>query len=431
VTSVTSAVGETTAIGLDAADPGAGWRDQFLLPFGPDGRPKAYLAGMSLGAQPVGAREAVERELEAWARLGVDGWFASDGGWLEADGVVREATAGIVGARPSEVVTLNTLTINLHLLMAAFFQPGGRRTAILIDAPTFPSDRYAVESQLLHHGLDPAADLVVVGPRTGESVIRIEDLEGAIHDHRDQLALALLAGVNYATGQLHDIERLTAAVHDSGAVAGWDLAHAAGNVPLALHDADVDFAAWCTYKYLNSGPGALGQLYVHERHAEVVPGRRLAGWWGNDEATRFEMADTIDPAPGAAGWRVSTPPILSLAPIAVSLAIFDEIGMRALRERSVALTAYLEMAIEALVPDAEIITPRDPTARGSQLSIRLPDAPARLAAIEALGVSADFREPDIVRIAPVPLYVSYHDAWRAARALADTAPRATTGRSPG
>jgi kynureninase len=421
MTTIKVPIGEDSAHALDAADPLAPWRDRFNLPIGSDGRPKAYLAGMSLGAQPVDARAAVERELDAWARLGVEAWFGGEG-WLVKDGAVREATAGIVGAVPSEVATLNTLTINLHLLMAAFFRPEGRRTAILIDAPTFPSDRYAIDSQLRHHGLDPAVDLIVVGPRDGEATTRAEDLEGAIHENRDRLALVLLAGVNYATGQLLDIDRLTSAVHDAGAVAGWDLAHAAGNVPLALHDADVDFAAWCTYKYLNSGPGALGQIFVHERHAEALTTRRLAGWWGNDESTRFEMADTIDPAPGAAGWRVSTPPILSLAPIAVSLAMFDEVGMSALRERSVALTAYLEMAIESLVPGAEIITPRDPTARGSQLSIRLPDAPARLAAIEALDVAADFREPDIVRMAPVPMYVSYHDAWRAARALADTAP---------
>jgi len=431
MTTVKAAIGEASALALDASDPMARWRDRFVLPTGADGRPKAYLAGMSLGAQPVGAREAVEAVLDAWGRLGVDGWFAPGGGWLEADGAVRETTARIVGAHPAEIATLNTLTINLHLAMAAFFRPAGRRTAILIDAPTFPSDRYAVESQLRHHGLDPAVDLVVVGPRSGEATVRIEDLEGAIHEHRERLALALLAGVNYATGQLHDIERLTAAVHDVGAVAGWDLAHAAGNVPLAIHDAGVDFAAWCTYKYLNSGPGALGQLFVHERHADAMAARRLTGWWGNDESTRFEMADTIDPAPGAAGWRISTPPILSLAPIGVSMAMFDAVGMTALRERSVSITAYLEMAIDSLVPDAEIITPRDPTARGSQLSIRLPHAQARLAAIEALDVSADFREPDIVRMAPVPMYVSYHDAWRAARALADTGPATTAQRSPG
>ncbi len=423
MTVVKAALGEASARALDGTDRLAGWRERFLLPPGRDGRPKAYLAGMSLGAQPVGAREAVERELDRWARRGVEGWFDADDGWLEADGRVREMTAGIVGARPDEVATLNTLTIDLHLLLAAFYRPVGRRTAILIDAPTFPSDRYAVASQLRHHGLDPADHLVVVRPRDGEATLRLEDLEGAIHEHRDRLAIGLLAGVNFATGQLLDIARLTAAVHDAGALAIWDLTHAAGNVPLALDAAGVDAAAWCTYKYLNSGPGALAQIFVADRHDQPMRDRRLAGWWGNDESTRFEMAETIDAAAGAAGWRVSTPPILSLAPIGVSLAMFDEVGMAALREKSVALTAYLETAIDALVPDAEILTPRDPTARGAQLSVRLPDAPARLEALEALDVVADFREPDIVRLAPTPLYNSYHDAWRTARALADTTPR--------
>ncbi len=422
MTTLKTALGEAGARALDAADPLGGLRERFALPPGRDGRPKAYLAGMSLGAQPIEARSAVNHELERWASLGVDGWFGP-GGWLAAEGAVRERTAGVVGARPAEVTTANTLTVNLHLLLAAFFRPDGRRTAILIDAPTFPSDRYAVDSQLRHHGLDPAEHLVVVRPRDGEATLRLDDLLDAIHEHRDRLVVALLAGVNYATGQLQPIERLTAAVHDAGAVAMWDLAHAAGNVPLALHDAGVDAAAWCTYKYLNSGPGALAQLFVHERHARTAEARRLTGWWGNDERTRFEMAESIDPAVGADGWRISTPPILSLAPIGVSLAMFDAIGMPALRERSVALTAYLEAAIDSLVPDAEIVTPRDPTARGAQLSVRVPDAPTRLAAIEALDVVADFREPDIVRLAPVPLYSTYHDAWRAARALADTTPR--------
>lgn len=425
MTVVKTALGEASARALDAADPLATWRDRFLLPPGRDGRSVAYLAGMSLGAQPVGAREAVERELDRWARRGVEGWFEEPDGWLEADGRLREMTAGIVGALPSEVATLNTLTVNLHLLLAAFLQPAGSRTAILIDAPTFPSDRYAVASQLRHHGLDPAEHLIVVSPREGEATLRIDDLEAAVRDHRERLAVSLLAGVNYATGQLLDIERLTGAVHEAGAVALWDLTHAAGNVPLALHDAGVDAAAWCTYKYLNSGPGALAQIFVAERHDAAVRERRLTGWWGNDESTRFEMAETIDPASGAAGWRVSTPPILSLAPIGVSLAMFEAVGMPALREKSVALTAYLETAIDALAPDAEIITPRDPTARGAQLSVRLPDAPARLAALEALDVVADFREPDIVRLAPTPLYNTYHDAWRAARALADTTPRSS------
>ena len=421
MTTAATVLGEDHARSLDAADPLAGYRDRFLLPTADDGTPRVYLAGQSLGAQPVSARAEVGAELEAWARLGVDGWFASERAWLDIDGAIREPTARLLGALPGEVTTMNTLTVNLHLLLATFFRPVGARTAILIDAPTFPSDRYAVESQLRLHGLDPDRDLIVVRPRVGEALLRTEDLEGAIHEHRDQLAVALLAGVNYATGQAHEIDRLTAAIHETGAVALWDLAHAVGNLPLALHDAAVDCAAWCTYKYLNGGPGSIGQVFVHERHATDSAALRLTGWWGNDPATRFRMAETFDPAAGADGWRISTPPILSLAPIRASLAIFDEVGIDALRRKSIELTAYFERLIDAMVPDAEILTPRDPAARGAQLSVRLPDAKRRLAALEATGVVADFREPDIIRLAPVPLYNTFHDAWRAARALADTA----------
>ena len=410
---------EDGARALDAVDPLASYRARFLLPPAADGRPKVYLAGQSLGAQPVTTRAAVEAQLDAWARLGVDGHFDRNG-WYELDDQLRAATARLVGARPTEVATLDTLTINLHLLLASFFRPAGRRTAILIDTPTFPSDRYAVESHLRLHGLDPASDLIVVGPRDGEATVRTEDIEGAVREHRDRLALALLAGVNYATGQVLDIARLTEAIHAAGALAGWDLAHAAGNIPLALHDADVDFAAWCTYKYLNGGPGSVGQLYIHERFATDPSTPRLAGWWGNDPTTRFEMTDTFRPSPDAQAWRVSNPPILSLVPVAVSLAIFDEVGMATLRVKSVALTGYLEALIETLVPDAEILTPRDPAQRGAQLSLRLPDARRRLAAIEARDVVADFREPDIIRFAPTPLYNTYVDAWRAARTLGDT-----------
>jgi kynureninase len=417
-----AALSEVHARKRDAADPLAGYRERFLLPLAADGRPKTYLAGQSLGAQPAAARAEVEAELDVWARLGVDGWFARERGWIVADDAIRESTATLVGARPGEVATLNTLTVNLHLLFATFFRPAGARTAILIDAPTFPSDRYAVESQLRLHGLDPARDLVVVRPRDGEALLRTEDLEAAIHEQRDRLAVALLAGVNYATGQLHDIARLTGAVQEAGGVALWDLAHSAGNVPLALHDAGVDGAAWCTYKYLNGGPGSIAQLFVHERHATDASTLRLTGWWGNDPATRFRMAETFEPAAGADGWRISTPPILSLAPIRASLALFDEVGMDALRARSAELTGYFEALIDALVPDAEILTPRDPAARGAQLSLRVSDAPGRLAAMEAADVVGDFREPDIIRLAPVPLYNTFHDAWRAARVLADTAP---------
>lgn len=409
---------EAWATAADAADPMTALRDRFRLPDGPDGGTAAYLVGHSLGAQPLDAIAAVMTQLDAWGRLGVEGHFRAGADWVEADGVAREQTARLVGARPTEIATLNTLTVNLHLLMASFFRPSGSRTAILIDAPTFPSDRYAVESQLRLHGLDPARELIVVGPRTGEATVRVEDLEAAITDAGDRLAFTLLAGVNYATGQLLDIPRLTAAAHAAGAMAGWDLAHAAGNVVLSLHDSDVDFAAWCTYKYLNSGPGAVGQIFVHDRHGLDRATPRLSGWWGNDPASRFLMADTFAPGVGADGWRLSNPPILALAPVTASLGIFDEVGLPALRARSERLTAYLAHLIAALAPHAEVITPADPAQRGAMLSLRLRGARAVLDRMEAAGIMADFREPDIIRVAPVPLYNSYLDCWRAATALA-------------
>ena len=419
---------EEHALELDALDPLSRFRERFAIPVGSDGRPTAYLAGNSLGVQPLAARAAVERELDTWARRAVEGWFDRDGGWLELDAAARASTARLVGADVSEVATLNTLTVNLHLLLDRFFRPAGVRTRILIDAPTFPSDRYAVESHLRRHGLDPATHLVVVRPRAGEALLAIDDLEAAIAEQGERLAVTLLAGVNYATGQALPIGRLTEAAHAVGAVALWDLAHAAGNVELALAADGVDGAAWCTYKYLNCGPGALGQLFVASRHTAVEPAGPLAGWWGNDETTRFAMAERFDPATGAAGWRTSTPPILSLAPIAPSLAIFDEAGMAALRRRSVALTGYLERLIDALVPDVRILTPRDPSQRGAQLSLRAPRAVERLAALEARGVIGDEREPDIIRLAPAPLYGRHHDAWRAATALAATAVGETAAR---
>jgi kynureninase len=411
---------EAYALEQDGADPLAPNRARFHLPVGPDGSPRVYLAGQSLGAQPRSVRDAVEAELDAWAKLGVQGHFHVGSTWVSFDEPLREPTARLVGALPDEVATMNSLTVNLHLLMASFYRPSGDRTKILIDAPTFPSDRYAVESQLIHHGLDPSEHLVVVGPRPGESVVRTEDLEATIHDHRDRLAVALLAGVNYATGQVHDIPRLTAAIHEAGAVAGWQLAHSAGNVPLALHDWDVDFAMWCTYKYLCGGPGSIAQLFVNRRHGSDPGVPRLAGWFGNALATRFRMAETFDPAVGADSWRMSNPPILALAPVRAAMAIFDEVGMDALRAKSLRLTPYLAGLIDA-IGGVEIVTPRDPNAHGAQLSLRLPNARARLERLEAAGIVADFREPDIIRVAPVPMYNSFHDAWRFAQALSETA----------
>lgn len=409
---------EAHARALDADDPLTPLRERFRLPIDGNGRPLAYLAGNSLGAQPRAARDAVLAVLERWGDRAVEGWFDAEGGWLDIERGYAQATARIVGARPTEVTTANTLSINLHLLLASFYRPSGRRTAILLDAPTFPSDRYVVESHLRHHGLDPAEHLVVVRPRPGEATLRPDDLAAAIHDLGDRLAVALLAGVNFATGQALDIRATTDAVHATGGLALWDLAHAAGNIPLSLHEDDVDGAAWCTYKYLNGGPGAPGQLFVHERHH----GReRLAGWWGNDPVTRFAMTETFRPGPGADGFRISTPSLLALAPLGPALAMFDEVGMAALRARSVALTGYLERLVDALVPEVALLTPRDPANRGAQLSVRVRGAAARHDALAAFGVVGDVREPDIIRFAPAPMYSTYHDAWRAATALAATA----------
>lgn len=406
---------EADALARDRADPHSALRDQFLFPSALDGTPAVYLAGQSLGLQPRTARAAIEAEISAWERLGVDGWFDRERPWFTLDGTLRERMAPIVGARMGEVAVMNTLTVNIHLLLTSFFRPEGKRRAIFTDGPLFPSDRHALVTHLVARGLDPATDLIVVEPRTGEATLRIEDLEAAIRDSSDRLALVFLGGVNFATGQALDIERLTAAGHEAGAMVGWDLAHAAGNVELALHGADVDWAAWCTYKYLNGGPGAVAAIFVHERHGRDPAIPRLGGWWGVDAAHRFEMDGPYVPAEGAAGWTLSTVPIFSLAPIAASLAIFDSVGMPALRARSVGLTGYLERLLDDL--PVEVLTPRDPASRGAQLSIRLPAAEAVLATLASHGIVADFRAPDIIRLAPVPLYNSYHDAWRVAAVL--------------
>ena len=415
------AVGEADAIARDAADPLAGYRERFLLPVGPDGAPSIYLAGQSLGLQPKAARVAIEAELEAWSRLGVDAWFDRDRPWFTYTGRLREPMARIVGARPSEIAILNALTVNIHLLLASFYRPEGRRRRILADGPVFPSDRHALTSHLVQRGLDPVADLIVVEPPGGASTVPTTDLEAAIAEHADDLALVWLAGVNFATGQVNDIERLTAAGRAVGAMVGWDLAHAAGNIKLSLHDWDLDFAAWCTYKYLNGGPGSVGAIFVHDRHGQDSSTPRLGGWWGIDPDHRFDMGDAFVPAAGAAGWEASTPPVLALAPLAASLAIFDEVGMPAIRARSIVLTGYLADLLDDLQFD--VITPSDPGARGAQLSLRFVDAESVLAALAARGVIADFRAPDIIRVAPIPLYNTFHEAWRFARILAEVTDR--------
>lgn len=414
---------EAEALRRDDTDPVPALRDEFLVPPAPGGRyaEAAYFAGNSLGLQPKAVAGRLREELDDWARLAVEGHTRARRPWVDYHELLREPAARLVGALPHEVVAMNSLTVNLHLMMASFYRPSGRRTRIVIEDTAFPSDSYAVASQAVHHGLDPAAAVVRLRPRDGEEHLRTEDVLAFLEREGDTVALVMLGGVNYLTGQLMDMPAITKAGRAAGAVVGWDLAHAAGNVPLRLHDWDVDFAAWCTYKYLNSGPGAVAGCFVHERHVRDASVPKLSGWWGTEPSVRFRMDPDIAPPPSADAWQLSNPPILALAPVLASLEIFDRVGMDALRARSERLTGYLAARL-APVGGVRIITPADPAARGSQLSLRVADAGGlvrRLA--EDHGVVADAREPDVVRLAPVPLYCTFHDCHRAAEALADLA----------
>ncbi|MBO2452721.1 kynureninase [Actinomadura barringtoniae] len=407
---------EQEALALDEADPLPTRRAEFLIPPAPDGSygESAYFAGNSLGLQPRGVAARISEELEDWARFGVEGHTQGRRPWVGYHELLRDPMARLVGALPHEVVAMNTLTVNLHLMMASFYRPAGERTRIVIEDTAFPSDSYAVASQAVHHGLDPAEAIVRLRPREGEDTLRTEDIADYLEREGDRVALLMLGGVNYLTGQLMDIQAITKAGRAAGAVVGWDLAHAAGNVPLRLHDWDVDFAAWCSYKYLNSGPGAVAGCFVHERHVRDASVPKLAGWWGTDPATRFRMGPVIDPPASADAWQLSNPPIFSLAPVLVSLEIFDSVGMGALRAKSERLTAYLARRLTWV---ADVITPADPAMRGCQLSIRVRDAGGLVHALARSGVIADAREPDVVRLAPVPLYNTFHDCHRLADAL--------------
>lgn len=414
---------EEAALEMDAADPLARFRDRFEVPAGDDGRPLVYFCGHSLGLMPKSARALVARELDDWGRMGVAGHFEATNPWYAYHELFRESGARLVGALPGEVVMMNSLTVNLHLMMATFYRPAGGRHAILIEADAFPSDRYVVISQIRHHGLDPETSLIVARPRPGESIHRIEDLERLIEERGGEIALILLPGVQYLTGQVFEIERLSAAARRRGCLIGFDLAHAAGNLVLRLHDWRVDFAVWCSYKYLNAGPGAVGGCFVHQSHGDDPTLPRLAGWWGNEPETRFAMRPEFEPRRGADGWQVSNPPILSMAPLLASLAIFDEAGLDDLRVKSERLTDYLLFLIDARGSRrVEVITPRDPARRGCQVSLRVRHAPRDLAAaLSSAGVVCDFREPDVIRVSTAPLYNRFHDVWRFAQILAKEA----------
>ena len=409
---------------LDANDPLSALRDRFEVPRNADGRPITYLCGNSLGLMPVAAREIVGQELEDWANLAVEGHFEARRPWYSYHEQFREAGARLVGARPGEVVMMNSLTVNLHLLMVSFYRPEGARTKILIEEGAFPSDTYAVRSHLEARGVDPDSNLVRCSPREGEDLLRTEDIERTIEELGDELALVMFGGVNFRTGQLLQMDAITAAAHRVGALCGFDLAHAAGNVAMKLHDWNVDFGCWCSYKYLNSGPGALAGAFVHERHGTELTTPRFAGWWGNDPETRFRMQeiDQFIPRAGADGWQVSNPPVLAAAPLVASLGIFDEIGMDALVSKSRQLTGYLEFLLDESLTDAcTVITPRDPEQRGCQISVRVHDRPReRFDRLRPAGITCDFRHPDVIRLAPVPLYNTFVDVHETARVLGAT-----------
>lgn len=407
---------------LDAADPLRAWRDRFVVPHSAEGRELVYLCGHSLGAQPTLAADYVEEIMRDWRSLGVEGHFAARRPWLTYPERLAPALGRLVGASPQEVAVMNTLTVNLHLLLVSFYRPAGERTALLIERHAFPSDRYAAESQVRFHGLDPSRDLIELEPRDGESCLRTDDVVAAIERDGPRIATVLLPGVQYLTGQALDIGTITAAGRRAGCTVGWDLAHAIGNVALSLHDDEADFATWCHYKYLNGGPGAVGGTFVHERHANRGDLPRLAGWWGHDQATRFEMGPDFRPSPGANGWQLSTPPVLAIAPLAASLEHFDTVGLTALRQKSVALTGYLEALVRArLSRKVTILTPEDPAARGAALSLRLEvDRDRARAVFDGLrtrGIVPDWREPGVIRAAPVPFYNSFDDAWTFVDAL--------------
>ncbi len=411
------------ALALDADDELAPYRDQFCLPQAHvSGQPVVYLCGHSLGLQPKIVRDYIDEELQDWAMLGVEGHFNARRPWMSYHETLTAQTARLVGAKPDEVVVMNSLTVNMHLMLGSFYRPTPKRFKILIEADAFPSDRYAVESHLKWHGYDPQEALLTLQPRPGETIVRQEDIADLLHHEGAAIALIWLGGVNYYTGQVFDMAASTALGHDQGCVVGFDLAHAAGNIVLQLHDWDVDCAVWCSYKYLNAGPGAVAGCFIHERYANRPDLPRLAGWWGHNKETRFQMPANFDPIPGAEGWQISNPPIFQLAALRASMHIFDRAGMALSRAKSERLTGYLESLIQAWdLPGVTLITPADPAQRGAQLSLQIEHGGRALyQRLTKAHIICDWREPDVIRVAPVPLYNTFLDVFTFVNAL-DTA----------
>ncbi|MFM1931981.1 MAG: kynureninase [Bacteroidota bacterium] len=407
---------EQFARDLDQKDVLSGFRDKFLFPE-VNGQKSIYFTGNSLGLQPVSAREALLTELDDWAKWGVEGHFHAQNPWYSYHERFSEQLSAVVGAKPHEVVAMNALTVNLHLLMVSFFRPQGKRKKLLCEAKAFPSDQYAIESQLRFHGLDPQTDMIEVAPRPGEHLIHDEDIIEAIQQAGDELALVLIGGVNYYSGQVFDMQRIAEAAHSVGALCGFDLAHGAGNYPVQLNAWKVDFACWCSYKYLNSGPGAVSGIFVHEKHAANPDLPRFAGWWGHDKSVRFKMEQGFKPIPTAESWQLSNAPVFNMAIHKASLDLFAEAGMDRLRSKSLLLTDYLAFVIDEVARDTgaelEIITPRDHHRRGAQLSLLAHGFGRKLFdALTEQGVIADWREPNVIRVAPTPMYNSFSDVYR-------------------
>ena len=399
---------------LDRQDPLSKYRNQFHIPKDQEGNSWLYFCGNSLGLQPKKTQEYIQQELTDWANLGVEGHFEAKNPWMPYHEFLTETMAKLVGAKPIEVVTMNTLTTNLHLLMVSFYQPTDKKYKIVIESDAFPSDKYAVESQLSFHGYDPKDGLILWTPREGEELLRMEDLEGILEEQGDEIAMLLIGGVNYYTGQYLDIKKIAELGDAKNCMVGIDLAHGAGNIKPNLHESGVDFAAWCTYKYLNSGPGSLEGLFIHEKHAHNKNLKKFSGWWSHNKTTRFNMRQELDVIPGAEGYQLSNPPILSMAAIKASLDLFDEVGMDALREKSEKLTGYFEYLINAMGSDRiKIITPSNPKERGCQLSVQVLNADKSLHnKLTEAHVITDWREPDVIRCAPVPLYNSFEDVFK-------------------
>jgi kynureninase len=407
---------------LDAQDELATYRSYFHLPTQEDGNPYYYFCGNSLGLQPKKVEELLLQELNDWKKHGVEGHFHAKRAWLPYHEFFTKNLAKIMGAKESEVVVMNTLTANLHFMMVSFYRPTPKRHKIVIEKGAFPSDKYAVDSQIRFHGYDPNTALIQLTPRVGEETLRTEDILQTIADNGDEIALVMIGGVNYYTGQYFDLEAIATKSHEVGALVGFDLAHAAGNVAVQLHEWQADFAVWCHYKYLNAGPGSIAGVFVHENHLGKKDIPRFEGWWGHDKETRFLMDDTFQPMPTAEAWQVSNAPVFSMTPLLASLELFAEIGMPKLTQKSHLLTSYMEFLLLEIETDRiRIITPSTPQDRGCQLSIQVKNGnKALFDTITAKGVIADWREPDVIRVAPVPLYNSFEDVYQFVQILKES-----------